>query len=109
LGHLVEFFIFTKLKIYNLKPTLQVINLLLNEYNLVLDVEHVQEVIIKKKMKLFINVYLRFFTFMGVNQSLNAYQCTHDKNYHHHMNYINLDYSNFFHLKFSHVVIICKN
>jgi len=33
-----------------------------------------------------------FYTFMGLNQGLNALKCTHEKNPHHHMNYLSLGY-----------------
>ncbi len=37
--------------------------------------------------------FLAFFTFLLVNQNIDAQSCTHVKNHHHHMNYLTLDYS----------------
>jgi hypothetical protein len=37
-----------------------------------------------------------FFAFLGLNQGLKTHQCTHEKNHHQHINYLSLDYSNFF-------------
>jgi hypothetical protein len=66
LGDLVDFKIFTKLKIYNLKPTLQVINLKLSEYNLVLVVEHVQEIITQKKCEIVYKSLFKIFLHLWV-------------------------------------------
>jgi len=46
-------------------------------------------------MIFYINAYSNLFAFLGLSKGLNTHQCTHEKNYHHNMNYLNLDYSNF--------------
>jgi len=48
---------------------------------------HLQEIIIPEKC-----LFKHFLHFWVLKQGLNAHECTHDINDHHHMNYVNLDY-----------------
>jgi len=57
---------------------------------------HVQEIILLENIfDCPFKLILGFSTFMAINQNIDTQLCTHMKNYHHKMNYFEMEYSIF--------------